>query len=1046
VNSKVWVYLYNAAGAQKSQGASVDLSSGTGTFIVDTTKIDNGDSWLDVGQVGDGHGNFTNGDTYFKDYIVDNTPPVVTVTPVAGSELSGTVTFTINVTDNNPLDPTKNTKVWVYLYNAAGAQKSQGASVDLSNGAGTFTVDTTKIDNGDSWLDVGQVFDAAGNPSGPVDNYFESYDVENIPPDTTPPSVPTLLSPVNGDITPTNSFTFTWNSSTDDQPGPITYEFHSSMNPAETGGVLTTGLWDSGTLTSPSIVSSGAPDGAWYWQVRAKDAAGNTSAWSDIWAVTLNTVPPPALATCPVGTSPVFVETDTVNSNSYAPTVGSNDLTNGQTYLLVASGAWQNGNLNLADTAYASVDNWTTYMQGYHIAPYSLGPNEFQLQVNGAFVNWGAYQPTHQYSYLYTGVGSPVSLMVFDGDSTVSPAQANDSWYGDNSGSLAVNVYSCNSDDPPVDPDPVTYVSTDGATGVTSVDATLNGTNGASDATGHSFWVSTSTFSTASPNIPSGVYSSPDFGAISASTAFSASLSSITTTGIPANLPAVTPNTTYYFAAWSLVDGTWHPGEILTFNTSAAVSTGDEITAFGFASPAATGVIDQDAHTIAVTVPYGTDVTNLTPTITLSDGATVSPTDSQDFTNPVTYTVTAQDGITTQSYVVTVTIGSAFTVNTVGAPEGTGVSVTINNGDPSPYAGTIALNDGDTFSAAGAPVEGYTITPSGDCSGTAVGSQQYICTLTYAQTGTLNISVAVVGGSAAPSDFTLSVIAGDPSVSTFPGDESGTAVTIDANVTYHVNISSLANYTYAEVAGSDCNDEGGLLPGNSANCAITETYLAPAFVPLVNNISGNINSGGGGSAYEVSINGGATKTTSADVTLSLYGTTAVTMAISNTSDFTNATWVPYATTLPWTLSSGAGAKTIYAEFRDLGGTEIGSAQATIDLASGQVLGASTFNFTGSLSLGSRGSAVTELQKLLTQLGLYTGPINGYFGPLTQAAVKAFQQKYGLPVTGVVGPLTIAELNVLENGQVLGASTSVAQLQLLALLQQLLALLQSQSGQ
>ena len=90
----------------------------------------------------------------------------MTVTPVAGSELSGTVTFTINVTDNNPLDPPENTKVWVYLYNAAGAQKSQGASVYLSNGAGTFTVDTTKIDNGDSWLDVGQVFDAAGNTFG----------------------------------------------------------------------------------------------------------------------------------------------------------------------------------------------------------------------------------------------------------------------------------------------------------------------------------------------------------------------------------------------------------------------------------------------------------------------------------------------------------------------------------------------------------------------------------------------------------------------------------------------------------------------------------------------------------------------------------------------------------------------------------------------------------------------------------------------------------------------------------------------------------------
>ena len=50
------------------------------------------------------------------------------------------------------------------------------------------------------------------------------------------------------------------------------------------------------------------------------------------------------------------------------------------------------------------------------------------------------------------------------------------------------------------------YVTTNPATAVTDADATLNGMNGGSAATGHSFWVSTSSFSTASPTIPSGVY------------------------------------------------------------------------------------------------------------------------------------------------------------------------------------------------------------------------------------------------------------------------------------------------------------------------------------------------------------------------------------------------------------------------------------------------------------------------------------------------------------------------------------------------------------
>ena len=110
-------------------------------------------------------------------------------------------------------------------------------------------------------------------------------------------------------------------------------------------------------------------------------------------------------------------------------------------------------------------------------------------------------------------------------------------------------------------------VTTNPATAITTTNATLNVTNGSSAAGGHSFWVSLSTFSTASSTIPAGVYSTPDLGAIAANAPFSASLSSLTTTGVPANLPAIMPNTTYYYAAWSNVGGTWYPGQVLTFTT-----------------------------------------------------------------------------------------------------------------------------------------------------------------------------------------------------------------------------------------------------------------------------------------------------------------------------------------------------------------------------------------------------------------------------------------------------------------------------------------------
>ncbi|MBR2567113.1 MAG: S-layer homology domain-containing protein [Paenibacillus sp.] len=84
------------------------------------------------------------------------------------------------------------------------------------------------------------------------------------------------------------------------------------------------------------------------------------------------------------------------------------------------------------------------------------------------------------------------------------------------------------------------------------------------------------------------------------------------------------------------------------------------ITSFAFngLTPAVTGTVNEAAKTVTLTVPFGTDVTALVPTITHT-GASVSPNsnDAQDFTNPVTYTVTAADG-TTQQYEVTVTVAA----------------------------------------------------------------------------------------------------------------------------------------------------------------------------------------------------------------------------------------------------------------------------------------------------------------------------------------------------------------------------------------------------
>ena len=63
-----------------------------------------------------------------------------------------------------------------------------------------------------------------------------------------------------------------------------------------------------------------------------------------------------------------------------------------------------------------------------------------------------------------------------------------------------------------------------------------------------------------------------------------------------------------------------------------------------------------------------------------------------------------------------------------------------------------------------------------------------------------------------------------------------------------------------------------------------------------------------------------------------------------------------------------------------------------------------------LSLGSRGSAVLELQQRLTAAGYWLGTANGQYGQLTEQAVVALQKAAGLPRDGRYGPLTAQALD------------------------------------
>ncbi len=76
----------------------------------------------------------------------------------------------------------------------------------------------------------------------------------------------------------------------------------------------------------------------------------------------------------------------------------------------------------------------------------------------------------------------------------------------------------------------------------------------------------------------------------------------------------------------------------------------------------------------------------------------------------------------------------------------------------------------------------------------------------------------------------------------------------------------------------------------------------------------------------------------------------------------------------------------------------------------QVLGATTFHFVSDLGLGSTGVEVVELQARLALINYFNGPITGYYGPKTRAAVMKLQRNNDLPQTGVLDAATRALLN------------------------------------
>ena len=140
-----------------------------------------------------------------------------------------------------------------------------------------------------------------------------------------------------------------------------------------------------------------------------------------------------------------------------------------------------------------------------------------------------------------------------------------------------------------------------------------------------------------------------------------------------------------------------------TITCTVAQSNAADIVSFAVPQQSGSTVYDPSNQRITFRVPYYVNATALQPAITVSPGATLAPAsgEAQDFRHPVTYLVTAEDGITQQAWLVTCIVEPDDTPPVVVAPP---VSLpTVSTGAASAVGFTEATLHGSITSSGGAP-------------------------------------------------------------------------------------------------------------------------------------------------------------------------------------------------------------------------------------------------------------------------------------------------------------------------------------------------------
>ncbi|HVW71619.1 MAG TPA: immunoglobulin-like domain-containing protein, partial [Candidatus Paceibacterota bacterium] len=313
---------------------------------------------------------------------------------------------------------------------------------------------------------------------------------------------------------------------------------------------------------------------------------------------------------------------------------------------------------------------------------------------------------------------------------------------------------------------------------------------------------------------------------------------------------------------------------------------------------------------------------------------------------------------------------------------------------------------------------------------------------------TLDTSAPAAPTITSPADGTHTTTAGLTDVTWTDESDSGSTVSYIYQSAYDADFTNIA-YTSPILSTTD-QPTPGTPPGTyyihvkSVDAAGNESdWSDPIMVVVLNNIESSDDH----QAPVITLNGDATETLTVGDTYTEEGATATDNVdgtdpvIIGGDTVDTSTAGTYTVTYNATDEAGNAAEEVTRTVivneasTTTGGTgntgglhrQPGSSVVSFGSTGGSVLGASVFLFLTDMGVGSTlDPDVTELQKILIADGyLNISAPTGFFGPLTQAAVKLYQGAHGIPTTGFVGPLTRNALNQ-GTGQDESANASIQQ--------------------